>query len=65
MGEHQELPAEGWLRPAPPDSGRNGERDFHGQKRSNETHAATADLDARLYRKSKARRRSSVSWGTR
>jgi hypothetical protein len=49
----------------PPDSGRNGERDFHGQKRSNETHAATADPDARLYRKSKARRRSSVSWGTR
>jgi transposase len=36
---------------APPAPGRNGERDFHGEKRSNETHASTADLDARLYRK--------------
>jgi transposase len=31
--------------------GRNGERDFHGEKRSNETHASTTDPDARLYRK--------------
>jgi transposase len=31
--------------------GRNAEADFHGQKRSNETHASTTDLDARLYRK--------------
>lgn len=39
----------------PPDdgaSGRNGEVDFRGQKRSNETHASTTDPDARLYRKS-------------
>ena len=35
----------------PPASGRNGERDFHGEKRSNETHASTTDPDARLYRK--------------
>ena len=35
----------------PPDAGRNGEQDFHGQKRSNETHASTTDPDARLYRK--------------
>lgn len=35
----------------PPDGGRNGERDFRGEKRSNETHASTTDLDARLYRK--------------
>ncbi len=35
----------------PPDSGRNGEQNFHGQKRSNETHASTTDPDARLYRK--------------
>jgi transposase len=34
--------------PAP---GRNGERDFHGEKRSNETHASTTDPDARLFRK--------------
>jgi transposase len=33
--------------------GRNGERDFHNDKRSNETHASTTDPDARLYKKSK------------
>jgi len=27
----------------PPAAGRNGERDFHGEKRSNETHASTTD----------------------
>ena len=32
--------------------GRNAERDFRGQKRSNATHASTTDPDARLYRKS-------------
>jgi len=32
--------------------GRNAGRDFHGETRSNETHASTADRDARLYRKS-------------
>jgi transposase len=31
--------------------GRNQEAGFHGQKRSNETHASTTDPDARLYRK--------------
>jgi IS5 family transposase len=35
----------------PPAAGRNGERDFHGEKRSNQTHASTSDPDARLYRK--------------
>jgi transposase len=35
----------------PPAPGRNDERDFHGEKRSNETHASTTDRDARLYRK--------------
>lgn len=35
----------------PSGSGRNGERDFRGEKRSNETHASTTDPDARLYRK--------------
>ncbi|WP_145681141.1 IS5 family transposase, partial [Azospirillum brasilense] len=35
----------------PPGPGRNGERDFHGEKRSNETHASTSDPEARLYRK--------------
>jgi len=35
----------------PPAGGRNGERDFHGEKRSNKTHASTTDPDARLYKK--------------
>jgi hypothetical protein len=34
-----------------PASGRNAERDFHGDKRSNRTHASTSDPDARLYKK--------------
>ena len=37
----------------PPTPGRNGERDFHGEKRTNETHASTTDLEAKLYRKGK------------
>ena len=37
----------------PPAPGRNGERDFHGEKLSNETHASTTDPDARLYKKAK------------
>ncbi len=36
---------------SPPEGGRNGERDFRGERRSNETHASTTDPDARLYRK--------------
>ena len=36
----------------PPGPGRNGERNFRGEKRSNETHASTTDPDARLARKS-------------
>jgi transposase len=35
----------------PEGGGRNAEANFHGQKRSNETHASTTDPDARLYRK--------------
>jgi transposase len=35
----------------PPDGGRNGEQDFRGQQRRNETHASTTDPDARLFRK--------------
>jgi transposase len=33
--------------------GRNGERDFHNDRRSNETHASITDPDARLAKKSK------------
>jgi transposase len=39
----------------PPSAGRNGERDFHNEKRSNDTHASTTDPDARLYRKADGR----------
>ena len=35
----------------PPGPGRNGERDFHKEKRSNAPHASTTDPDAGLYRK--------------
>ena len=35
----------------PAGGGRNTEADFHGKKRSNETHVSTTDPDARLYRK--------------
>lgn len=31
--------------------GRNSEVDFHGQKRTNDTHGSTTDPDARLYKK--------------
>lgn len=42
---------------APPTGGggRNADTDFHGEKRSNETHASTTDPDARLYRKGKGK----------
>ena len=39
----------------PPSSGRNGERDFHGEKRSNETHASTTEPEAKLYKKGKGK----------
>jgi len=32
-------------------SSRNAERDFHGEKRRNDTHSSTTDPDARLFRK--------------
>lgn len=35
----------------PPGPGRNGERSFHGEKRTNETHASSTDPEAKLYRK--------------
>lgn len=39
----------------PSGPGRNRERNFHKEKRSNETHASTTDPDARLYRKAAGR----------
>jgi transposase len=35
----------------PPAPGRNGERDFHGEQRTNDSHASTTDPEARLLRK--------------
>ena len=56
LGLDEELQAQGgrerWAPPATRRSGgRNGEVDFKGQKRSNETHQSTTDPEARLYRK--------------
>jgi transposase len=39
----------------PPAPGRNGERDFHGEQRTNETHASATDPEAKLYRKGKGK----------
>jgi hypothetical protein len=39
----------------PPAPGRNREADFHGERRTNETHQSTTDPDARLYRKGPGR----------
>jgi transposase len=36
---------------SPPTGGRNGERNFRREKRSNKTHASTTDRDAKLFRK--------------
>ena len=38
--------------PPPPSGGRNAEADFHGETRTNATHASTTDPEAKLYRKS-------------
>jgi transposase len=35
----------------PPAPGRNGERDFHGEKRANDTHESKTDPEAKLFRK--------------
>jgi len=39
----------------PPDDPGNPTVDFHGERRSNDTHESTTDPDARLYRKGKGR----------
>jgi len=38
--------------PAEPPTGRNSEVQWHGERRTNDTHASTTDPEARLYRKS-------------
>jgi len=44
-------PKDGSGEPPVDGRGRNRETDFHGEKRSNDTHASTTDPEARLYRK--------------
>jgi transposase len=39
----------------PPSGGRNPDRNFHGEKRSNKTHASSTDPEAQLFRKGKSR----------
>ena len=39
----------------PPSAGRNGERNFHAEPRSNTTHASTTDPQAKLYKKGKGK----------
>ena len=41
--------------PAPPDDPGNPTVNFHGERRSNATHASTTDPDARLFRKGRGR----------
>jgi hypothetical protein len=48
-------PKDGSGEPPSDGGGRNAEADFHGERRSNETHASTTDPDARLYRKGKGK----------
>src|SRR4051794_17853080 len=49
----------------PPGPGRNAERDFHGERRSNETHASASDPEARLYRKGKGKGARDVNYAAR
>ena len=48
-------PNDGSGEPPAQGGGRNAEADFHGQKRSNDSHASTTDPEARLYRKGKGK----------
>lgn len=48
-------PKDGSGTPPTGGGGRNAEADFHGEKRTNETHGSTTDPEARLYRKGKGK----------
>jgi len=41
--------------PPPPSGGANPSVDFHGERRTNDTHRSTTDPDARLYKKARGR----------
>jgi hypothetical protein len=45
--------------------GRNGELDFRGERRRNDTHTSTTDPDADCFAKDQAKKRGCVSWATR
>ena len=51
---HKSFKPKDSVEPGPPGPGRNAEVDFHGQRRSNQTHQSTTDPEARLARKSNA-----------
>ncbi len=46
-----------------PSRGRNGVRDFHGEKRANDTHESKTDPDAKLFRKGKSQPAKLYSMG--
>jgi hypothetical protein len=48
-------PKDGSGEPPAERGGRNEEADFHGEKRSNDTHSSTTDPEARLYRKGRGK----------
>lgn len=50
---HKSFKKKGASPSKPPDDPGNPTVDFHGEKRSNKTHASTTDPDARLYRKTR------------
>ena len=49
----------------PPSPGRNGERHFHGEQRSNETHSSTTDPEAKLAKKGKGKEATARLYGPR
>jgi transposase/IS5 family transposase len=53
--EQSSVPADAASTSPAPKAGSNAEVDFHGQKRSNATHASVTDPEARLYRKGKGK----------
>ena len=48
----------------PPPPGRNPEVDFHGERRTNETHVSPSEPQAKLYRKGEGHLPSSITWVT-
>ncbi len=48
----------------PPGPGRNPSVDFHGEKRTNETHVSPIDPEGALGPETRGRQPSSATWGT-